>query len=157
MWPPWRVGSRRRRNGTPSRRQKRCLNALESSMLKRNGKPIERQISLFGNDDELSYERQTTNRVRSDGKKPLDGVSTEDGGAVDRGGATGGGALRGAGDYDSRNGNALPDLGAGAEADAATGRDAGVGDDPGEIYSPSAGRRRQPLNTANYRICVEDA
>ena len=31
-----------------------------------------------------------------------------------------------------------------------------MGDDPGEVYSPSAGREHAPLNTANYRIRAED-
>jgi N12 class adenine-specific DNA methylase len=31
-----------------------------------------------------------------------------------------------------------------------------VGDDPGEVYSPSTGREPEPLNTGNYRIRAED-
>src|SRR5947208_1750040 len=104
-------------------------------MLKRNGKPIERQLSLFGIDDELSYERQTSYRLRADGKAPLDGVPTEDGSTVDRGGTAGGSAVRSPGDDDRRNGISVPDPGKGAEADPSTGGDTGVGDDPGEVHS----------------------
>ena len=31
-----------------------------------------------------------------------------------------------------------------------------MGDDPGEVYSPSAGREPEPLNSNNYRITAED-
>ena len=31
-----------------------------------------------------------------------------------------------------------------------------MGDDPGEVYSPSAGREPEPLNTGNYRIRAEN-
>ena len=54
-----------------------------------------------------------------------------------------------------RNGSSHPAARNGAEADSAAGARSGVGDDPGEIHSSPAGRRRE-LNARNYRIRAED-
>jgi hypothetical protein len=55
-----------------------------------------------------------------------------------------------------RNGSAHTEAGNGARADDAAGPGSSMGDDPGEVYPPAAGRELKRLNTNNYRITAED-
>src|SRR5260221_7134180 len=71
-------------------------------------------------------------------------------------GQIGGGAIRGAGSDQRGDDGTAQQAPEGAELDAAAGARPGVGVDPGEIYSPSAGRNGQRLNAGNYCIQPSD-
>jgi N12 class adenine-specific DNA methylase len=125
-------------------------------MLKRNGQVASRddQLSLF----DFARSREQTNLsdpIRTNGRTSLAGVPAEDGSRTGGEGPTDESVVRGAGANNRRNGSSDQEIGNGAEPDAATGARSRLGNDPGEIHSPAAGR--ESLNANNYRIRQEDA
>src|SRR6266700_3883249 len=110
-------------------------------MLKRNGQVASRddQLNLF----DFARSREQANlsdAVRTNGRTPLARVPAEDGSATGSEWDLDGSVVRSAGANNRRNGSADEEIGNGAEADPPTGARSRLGDDSGEIHSPSAGR-----------------
>src|SRR5579862_99801 len=129
----------------------------QSCMLKRNGRVAteDEQLNLF---DFLRPHEPANlpDPIRIDGGAALAGIPPGNGAGTGDEGHLNGSVIRGTGTDYRGDGNTHSEDGDRDGSEPAAGGDGGLGDDPGEVYSPSSGREPERLNTGNYRIRAED-